>query len=91
MAIDKLGCATTKPRHTGTLPRHQTPRYTATLGVIEQEVERHSLAVMVCGYFWGEAEGAWLAAGGAPFPDYDGTGGLEPSEEDKLIALWSLL
>lgn len=65
--------------------------YTATLRQIEQRAVRYELPVTVCGCFWGEAEGAHLAAGGRSIPDYAGTGGGEPTEDEKLVALWSVL
>lgn len=43
------------------------------------------------GCFWGEAEGAEFRAGGASVPDYDRTGGDEPTEEEEGLALWSIL
>ena len=65
--------------------------YTATLGAVERQVARHGLDVDVRGCYWGEAEGAALAAGGASIPGYDESGGKQASEADQALALWSVL
>jgi hypothetical protein len=65
--------------------------YTATLDTVERQVARHALDVDVRGCYWGEAEGATLAAGGASIPGYDESGGEQASEADQALALWSVL
>ena len=65
--------------------------YAATLELVESQVARHGLDLSVRGCFWGAAEGARLRAGGASIPGYDEAGGAQPSEEDQLLALWSVL
>ena len=65
--------------------------YTAVLSLIEQQVQRHRLPAKVHGCYWGEAEGARLRAGGASIPGYGDSGGREPSDEEQILALWSVL
>ena len=65
--------------------------YTATLDTVERQVARHGLDVDVRGCYWGEAEGATLAAGGTSIPGYDESGGKQASEADQTLALWSVL
>lgn len=65
--------------------------YISTLDIIKREVARNGLNLAVYGCYWGEAEGATLAAGGASIPGYDESGGTQPSEADQELALWSVL
>ena len=57
--------------------------YTATLDAVERQVARHGLDVDVRGCYWGEAEGAALAAGGASIPGYDESGGKQHPQRTR--------
>lgn len=56
-----------------------------------RQVQRYGLPVAVHGCYWGEAEGARLRAAGSSIPGYGQTGGREPTDEDQILALWSML
>jgi pimeloyl-ACP methyl ester carboxylesterase len=47
--------------------------------------------VRVYGCFWGGSEGAELKADGASIPEYDETGGSDPSPDEENLALWAVL
>lgn len=65
--------------------------YASTLQLIEANVRRRGLPVIVRGCFWGGSQGARLRLGGRSIPGYSDAGGMEPSETDQLMALWSVL
>ncbi|WP_082938131.1 MULTISPECIES: alpha/beta fold hydrolase [unclassified Gordonia (in: high G+C Gram-positive bacteria)] len=66
-------------------------RYAATMETICREIARHGLDLAVRGCYWGDAEGAALAAHGASIPGYDEHGGSVPSEADQELTMWSVL
>jgi hypothetical protein len=65
--------------------------YLSTLKLIEQNVQSRDWQISVKGCFWGTSQGARLNLQGASIPGYDDTRRSEPSAEDELIALWSIL
>lgn len=65
--------------------------YSASFEQIRENAHKSGLPVEVLGCFWGGSEGARLNLGGASIPGYLEAGGGEPSEDDSLMALWSVL
>lgn len=65
--------------------------YAATLRLIEAQVAKQLPTVRVEGCCWGDTEGARLNADGRSIPGYDASGGHAPTEEDEILAMWSVL
>jgi hypothetical protein len=59
--------------------------------VVRQRLLGLDSAIRVNGCFWGGSEGAELNAGGASIPNYDETGGGDPSQAEENLALWAVL
>jgi hypothetical protein len=70
----------------------RTEGYLQLLENVRSGADRSLPGVEVRGCFWGEAYGARLQGDGVSIPHYAETGGGdEPSEEDRSVALWSVL
>ncbi|MFD7417097.1 hypothetical protein [Kitasatospora purpeofusca] len=63
--------------------------YTRTLRAVRDGVAGIRPGTTVHGCFWGEALGSSMALGGASIPDYDGTGGGSPADDE--VAAWGVL
>jgi hypothetical protein len=59
--------------------------------VVKQRLLDLDPKLRVNGCFWGGSQGAKLRADGASIPDYDETGGDDPSEDEENLALWAVL
>src|SRR3982751_5514499 len=64
--------------------------YAATLETIKTRAGMHEVPLEVSGCFWGDAEGARLRCGGASIPGDGESGGKGPTEDDEIMALWTL-
>jgi hypothetical protein len=62
-----------------------------SFAVVKQRLLGLHLALRVNGCFWGGSEGAELKKNGASIPNYDETGGEDPSSADENLALWAVL
>jgi hypothetical protein len=70
----------------------RTEGYLKLLDSVRSGAGRSLPRVEVRGCFWGEVFGARLQGDGVSIPHYAQTGGGdEPSEEDRSVALWSVL
>ena len=62
-----------------------------SFAVVKQRLLGLDAALRVHGCFWGGSEGAELKAAGASIPNYDETGGDDPSQDEENLALWAVL
>lgn len=65
--------------------------FASSFDVIRDRIDAWDPNIKVQPCFWGGREGAQLRADGASIPQYDDTGGSEPSAEEEQIALWAIL